>query len=250
MRRASSSASCPARGRLHAGRAARSPWSAPCGRQRTRPHPSWPRRPRAQPSATAAQDRRWWRRRQLRQLPRRDGTGGRRTQRHVHAQQRTSSRMLLHETARIEPCPTSDQHADVAIGRPALIDFNCADRSRLAQPVGELGEQPLGVRPAFAPVLVLRHTTRQQQQGTRRFADRRRRSTAGLTRTNRFHHLRRRQDAADDARTRAKGWMSAGRRPPRDTRADALEANRRPSATRERFWRWSSPGRRCRQRAG
>ena len=98
-----------------------------------------------------------------------------------------------------------DQHADVAIVRPAFVDLDDADGVRAPQPVGELRQDPLRARPGFAPVPIFGHAARQQEQRPPRLAQRRARTAARLALRHRQGDLRRREDAANLAGDSRKG---------------------------------------------
>jgi hypothetical protein len=46
--------------------------------------------------------------------------------------------MLFDEGAEVEPCPAADEHADIAIVGPPLVDLDRVHRAGLSQPVGDL----------------------------------------------------------------------------------------------------------------
>jgi hypothetical protein len=57
---------------------------------------------------------------------RHDADAGR-PQEHVDAQQRASGRVFLDERTNVEPRPAPDEHADIAIVRPPVVDLDTAD---------------------------------------------------------------------------------------------------------------------------
>jgi len=63
--------------------------------------------------------------------------------------------VIFDERASVEPGPSADRDADVAIGGPSFVHFDGAHGARSAQPVGQLGEHALGGGPLLAPEPIL-----------------------------------------------------------------------------------------------
>ena len=109
-----------------------------------------------------------------------DDAEARRAQVRADAQQRLAAAVLLDQRADVEPRPAADEHADVAIVRPAIVDLDGAHGARAPQPVGQLRQHAIGRGPGFAPEAILGDVAGDQQQRAPRLGERRPRAAAGL----------------------------------------------------------------------
>jgi hypothetical protein len=64
--------------------------------------------------------------------------------------------MLFGEHPDVEPAPAADEHAQIVIVRPAVVDFNRSDGAGPAEPVGQLRQHAIGGGPRLAPEAIFR----------------------------------------------------------------------------------------------
>ena len=121
------------------------------------------------------------------------------------ADERSASAVVLDEDEKVEPGERPDGHANVARGRPAVLDFETAGQRRAAKSIGHPGQQRIGTDPPLRPEPRLDRAAPEEVQRARHIARRRTRVASRRAAVPRLEGTACRADGRRPGRTAAAG---------------------------------------------